>query len=349
MILIIIVLLLYTHWHHTDCRRPSLAKKRCIIVSLIVVALVTFTVLIISIIAPVAVSSVCNTTQAPTLGHEGDTILVSDSVTGFCHSKITASQCLSKEDSFHNVQVYLVKNDNLTIREKIDNFQSVRIDQADSSHETGIVNFLYLFIDGVIKYTLCIGSEGKQQLEGKLFIFDDYEKFSNYQGSPELGESLSVFEQEIEIGKNRNSICTTVQYTAHQTSYYFIASRTPGGIFYTFNYMNHIRYFNQSDYSIQCTIDSMAKSCGIPVSGGTAILATILQSERTSYLQTHLCLTPNELGSVTRLYGFCGFLAVVMSISTFLILIRWLLYRYKLTDTTPLSESEQQPLIRPNH
>lgn len=327
-----------------DHGRPSkVSKKECFILIAIGVALATGLCFCLVPISHV----VCDTFQAHTLGHEGDTVLVSNSVNGFCHSEITVSQCLTKVDSFHDVQVYFVKKDNLTVRENVDNFQSVSIDQAASSSITGIVDFLYLLQTSIIEYTLCLGSEQDQQLKGTLFIFDDHEKFSNYQGSSELGEALSVFEQEFQIGNNGHSICTTVNYKARKASYYFIASRTPGGIFYSFNYTNHVRYFNQSGYPIHCTIDSKDKSCDISVSGGTenyAILATIGQNERTSYHQTHLCLTPRQMGNIRIVDGIFGSLGAIFFIVFTLSVVIWFFHCYK-TNSNPASEGERQPLL----
>lgn len=246
------------------------------------------------------------------LGHRNDTTLLEE-VSRFSHSEVTVARCDQTGDYAHANEIYLVKKDEVTIHERIETFQSIKIDQTISLSITGIVNYLYLLPGSEIEYTLCIGSEKALQQDGKLFIFDDDANFFKYQNSPELGEQLSVFSMELVIGRSNQVNCMTVRYQAPNPSYYFIASRTPAGIFYEFNYTNTIQYFKREDYPISCTIDTTPCSVSVPghlfENSEYVLLTYTVPNEETTSVQTHLCVTTNRSDTITLIVALCGSIA----------------------------------------
>ena len=308
----------------------STKHHRCLTVGIICLMVVLSVVLVVCVAMPIKLVSSDAKNPTTKLGHRNDTNCLLE-LNRFSHSEVSVSRCDQVGDSAHVNEIYLIKKDDVTTHERTDKFQSVTIDQISSLSITGIVNYLYLLPDSVIEYTLCIGSKQDQQLEGKLFIFDYDEKFSMYQNSPELGEQLSVFSMELVIGRSNQMNCMTVRYQVPKAAYHFVASRTPAGIFYTFNYTNSVLYYRHEDYSIGCTIDSTP--CSMPIPGHLfsseeyVLLSYTVPNEETTSVQTHLCVTTNRSDTVTfivALYGsVAGISAIALSFIIFVQCVIW--------------------------
>ena len=262
-----------------------------------------------------------NTTQEPQLGHHGDTVLLG-TLKPFFQSIVTVSVCDQPGDSPHIDYLTLVKQTNVTIHHLKDTFESIQIVQDFPSSTSGLVNYLYLIRGSFINYTICLGSLTSKILQGSLLVFDNDFKFSQYQASPELGEQLSIFSETLEIGNNNQTSCLTMFYEAPKTSYYFVASRTPGGIFYTFNYSKQVLFYDHRDYEQLCSIYE-GEPCELSVPGPPfsleeyLLLAYIRPNVETTAIQNHMCVSIGKSNGVVLISGICapiGGLALIILI-----------------------------------
>lgn len=239
-------------------------------------------------------------------------------------SMVHVSECEKIGDSPHEDVLFLTKKHDLIIQERKETFQSVRVDLTFSSPKAGPVSFMYLLTGSDIEYTLCLGSHKSFEQKGTLFLFDDYDNYWHYLNSPEQGEQLSIFLEDISIGKNNESRCITVRYRTLKDSYYFIASRTPGPLFYSFNYTNTVKYYNTSSYSASCNINLTPCTLSIPghifSTEEYVLLAHIVPNEYVASAQTHLCATTVKSDTITLIEVLLGSVAGIAGLAVSLII-----------------------------
>ena len=263
---------------------------------------------------------------APQLGHRDDTVQLGI-VCSLFHSTVLVYTCDQAGDSQHINRMYLVRQDNTSIHKTTETYQSTRVDQYFSSATTGLVDYLYLLEGSQINYTLCIGSELSNRLKGSLFIFDSGSKYSQYEESPEQGESLSIFSVELEISNDNETSCVTIDFEARKTSYYFLTSRTPGKIFYTYNYTKLVYYYNHRDYQEICSIYD-GEPCKVTIPGSLfsmqkyALLAYVRPNVEMSAKQNHICVsssrseTSNFILGISASLGGLALLVILVIIFT---------------------------------
>ena len=262
----------------------------------------------------------------PLLGHRGDTVQLATSLNAFTQSKVTVSTCDRAGDSAHINYIYLIEQSSVRVHQSNDTFESTQIDQDFSSSTSGLVDYLYLIKGSTINYTICLGSLLTERLQGSLFIFNDDFKFSQYQDSPEQGEQLSIFSEELEIGNNNKTVCLSMIYEAPETSYYFVASRTPGGVFYTFNYSKQVFYFNHSDYQQICSIYE-EEPCEITIPGppfsfdNYVLLAFVRPNVATTAVQNHICVSVSQSNGAILITGISVPVGVVALIILIVVIV----------------------------
>ena len=299
------------------------ASKWCLLLASSTCTLVVILGIAVCVTSSVLVQNKQSGAADPQLGHRGDTIELSI-LEPFCQSKVTVFVCDQPGDSPHINYLFLVKRDNITIHQLAVTFESTQIDQDFSSSTSGLVNYLYLIEGSIINYTICLGSLAAdlEVFQGSLFVFNNGLKFSLYQDSPELGEQLSIFSKKFEIGKNNETKCLSMVYKAPKTSYYFVASRTPGGIFYTFNYSKHVLFYDHRDYKQLCSIYE-GEPCELSVPGAPfsfeeyLLLAYVKPNVETTAIQNHICVSVEKSNGVVLISGICapiGGLALIILI-----------------------------------
>ena len=243
----------------------------------------------------------------PQLGHRNDTIQLAV-VKRLFHSAVSVSTCDQAGDSQHINLVYLVQRDNISIHETTETYQSTRLDQYFPSATTGLIDYLYLLKGSQINYTLCIGSVSSKTLSGSLFIFNSDSKYSQYEESPEQGEALSIFSVHLKISNDNATNCLSIKFEAPESSYYFLTSRTPGEIFYTYNYTKHVYFYAHNDYQEICSVYE-GEHCGINIPGSLftsqeyVLLAYVEPNVVMSAKQNHICVSSSRSESSNLILG----------------------------------------------
>ena len=263
--------------------------------------------------------------SGPQLSHRGDTVFL-QSISRFYHSSITTSTCDQRGDSPHIDRIFIVPENNLTMHHTNHSLNSAQIDQQFSSAVSGLIDNLYLLEGSDLSYKICVGSIDSGSLQGDLFVFTNDFNFIEYKESPELGEQLSIISKSFEIGRDNSTNCVQLVFKAPKSSYYFVATRTPASIFYTFQYTLHINYYDHSDYQVACSIYE-EEPCEITLPGSIfstekyVLLAYVRPNVELSSSTNHLCVTANRSDSVYLIIGMATSIAALALLGTVVIII----------------------------
>ena len=261
------------------------------------------------------------------LAHETDVVFLDDT-NGLSYSQWNVKLCEPNENSSLYSSVYIVSNNNVTLRTRQRRVVSGTLHQQQHSRSSGQLPMpLYLWKGSTITYVICISTSINQAQEnGTLYIFDNqgiYEKFLNY----EQDGSGAVYQHMVEVGSNNQAKCTETSVLWSVTSYLFLTVETPANVTYQFNVTSEQLYV-ENDFLEACFVtNDLSCTINIPhTSLEYLLLAYVYPSHHSKAqpLNTHYCveakqpfLVPLMLGSVaSAVLCFAGLAGVVYVINT---------------------------------
>ena len=258
------------------------------------------------------------------LGYSGDTIEL-DEVSNLYYSSWSVKECPDKYDYEHVTTLYRVKDGALVYHNQTITFQSGHLHTTHPSRDVGLLEYLYVLQGSHINYTICLSSEHTSQLNGKLYIFNNVEDIRNFVNEINNG-SAAVYQQNVTIGTNNQTVCTSIRYVFSRTAYYFVTVALPKGVAYVFNYTVFRRYLNGSDYDELCRV-SLSHQCNIGIPNSQEDKYILLGSIEyipptiVVYPTTHICVTRNNSFVVSGLvFGGVGLLIMVLAVTVCVVL-----------------------------
>ena len=285
--------------------------------------------------------------SVPKLGSGNDTIIL-QTVNGFFHSSITVTTCDQQGDSPHINRIFLIPMADLILHNTSYSLDYNQFDQDSPSAVTGQIENQYLLKGSKISYQMCLGSMGSDKMYAYLFLFNNGFDFSQYQRTPTLGENLSILKRRVEIGTNNSTQCFQLMFEVPKSSYYFLALRTPGKIFYTYKYTLNINYYDHNEYAMVCSIYDN-KPCHIDVPGSLfssedyTLLAYVRPNVELSSVTNHVCVSASRSDSVNAIVGMTASIAslalLVILVFVFVVVVRVLRHRNRQGYTTIQNDS----------
>ena len=249
----------------------------------LIVALVTITMVMYMLLAP------CQK-HSPTLGVNDDTVLLGNPITPR-DSHLAISECLQSGDYYHRSDIFVVSTSDLIIHERNDKWSSRVLEQPRPSVLTGVVEYLYLVEGSNISYELCTTNEAYSDQQGTFYIFDNRDDYFTYVNQLNNPGEKAVFSHHFTLAANNLTTCLKINYTVSQSSYYFLAATTPGGIRYSYSYDIATRYYNHTDYTTHCSVlDTTTCDISLPFDFKQyTVLAYIHPLANSDPFATHVC------------------------------------------------------------
>lgn len=169
------------------------------------------------------------------IGHRNDTILLRGDVDSFSYSSVTVWQCTSP-DAYHNINIYIRSGDDVILKPVPIASGLPKVYQDSGSYKLGIQDYLYLVKDSNFNYNVCLASSTNYNQSAAYFLFRGKDSYDKYVNSPDKGETESIYAKHLIVQQNNQTNCNEIAYTVSETAYYFMLVRSPGSIFYSYNF-----------------------------------------------------------------------------------------------------------------
>ena len=233
------------------------------------------------------------------LGHIGDVVVITENENYFWTSSITLSESLEQGDYTHENFAYLVSKDALKERSKQYKYHWNEDKLDTPQYDVGAVVYQYLLVGSHIHYTFCLSSMTDNTQYGTFYVFKGQDNYRTYANSPDQGDKLEIFKQQLEIKASNEAECTDIDYTINESGneYYFMMANVPGQIEYSYNITTDIVYYSHTDYQSHCEF-FVRKTCDIdfPDEKGSdvAVLVYIQPNAASDPITTHIQLDRHQ-------------------------------------------------------
>ena len=254
------------------------------------------------------------------LGYGGDVVYVTR-IDSQHQVTLDVSEILLVGDYYHQINIYLVRETDLTTNIVNGSVNTITFYQADPSLDTGAVLFLYMLPRSFTDYNLCVQTENETAASqgAQLYVFNDLNSYYDFVTGTATGDSINaVQQQQLTIGAKNQSRCNQLNLNISNSSYYFITSETPGQIYYQYTAHSRIVRYNVSAYVRDCQLYG-SDQCTLTVTPETPsiLLAEIKALSISDPPTTHIHVV--KYSQLSAFYTNLGFVCSLIFISLFVI------------------------------
>ncbi len=225
----------------------------------------------------------------PAMGKPGQMIVIDSEVRGRDYSQVSVSQF---QGAYQQSKIFFVHREKLLsphLDKKTE--ESLPSENQKPSTEAGLIRYRYFLSGSSLTYTFCIGSKQPVYEDATILIFNDEQKYKDFQDDPKSGAILSVAQKKATIGIGSRK-CTTMTYDTSINTNLFITVLTPANISFNYIYSPHRYFYNESDYTSRCNVSSSSRPCEASLTEGMelSLLAYIIPPVDESWYSTWFCV-----------------------------------------------------------
>ncbi len=232
----------------------------------------------------------------------GDTIIVTmvDDPLNLTHSYI--SECPTTVDFPHTSQLYLVKENSIVYRQRLDELNFTIFNRSSADCDSNLLfssdhsNILYMLVNSTIQFKICLSADSYHQRpeEGTLLIYDNNDAFEQRVSDNECPlNSRAALVHNLNIGNPEQFKCTSVTYRATINGYHYVVAKTPANVLFHYQYSYKQLYLDPDDFNnLVCTFSSAGSTeCDhINVSQPAYLIVYIEPNVEDNGVSTHICL-----------------------------------------------------------
>ena len=195
------------------------------------------------------------------LAFQGDTLYLA-SASEFWYSGFSVAEIVQHGDYNHKLQFYTVPCEDIRIHFLQDYFQRQEHYLTYRTRILGSMDYLYLLADSNLTYSVCLWSNQTFTVPAEFLAFDSLSAYQNFIVGLTDGRDTSIMQQQLKIGSTENPACSTINFMANKSAYYFMSVDCPGGVTYQYNITSNVKYLNFTDYEnfSTCTV-TKEKTC----------------------------------------------------------------------------------------